>query len=214
MGIVGWDGNYGKDELHWHGTLSADKFRGNGSLLTGVSGTPVFGSAAVSGGVLVVSGALTYPAPQGILFLDVTRTRVGVLTTSNFGSVSHPFHFAVEGNIYAQRIYSGTFRDAATGNTWVAITGSAPNQVLTIGNGGILSVLFQSKAVTGKVSFDNSVGIGTTNPDNKLTISGALSFTNFPTPATFTSSSGAIFVSGGELWYKGFAGTFTRLAAS
>jgi hypothetical protein len=58
-----------------------------------------------------------------------------------------------------------------------------------------------------------NVGIGIKNPDAKLSVSGGMTLKNSVAP-TLTSTSGAIFVSGGELWYLGSAGTSTRLAVA
>ena len=56
------------------------------------------------------------------------------------------------------------------------------------------------------------------NVRNSITTSGTFEFADAsdttPTLLNADFSSGALFLSGGDLWYKGFAGTSTKLAAS
>lgn len=66
-----------------------------------------------------------------------------------------------------------------------------------------------------QLRYDGKVGIGQSSPDVNLTVSGAISMNAQAAPTlTGTVSSGAIFVSGGALWYKGYGGTQTQLAGS
>jgi len=87
-------------------------------------------------------GVLTYISPVGRVSLN----------GATFGSGGHQFELAVTGNILATRIYSNTFRDSTNSNTWVGLTGTSPNQTLTIGNTGVKFLTFTTKATEGEIS--------------------------------------------------------------
>lgn len=72
------------------------------------------------------------------------------------------------GDLRTPRVYSAVFRDPVSGNTWVTITGTAPNQVLDIGNTAVLTLAFATKASGGTITFDNKVAIGGISPQRIL----------------------------------------------
>jgi hypothetical protein len=85
-----------------------------------------------------LSGYVPYTGATADLLMGATR-RIGINST-DFGSGGHTFGLSVGGNIKASRIYSNIFRDETSGNTWVSVTGTAPNQVLALGNASISSI--------------------------------------------------------------------------
>jgi hypothetical protein len=84
-----------------------------------------------------LTGYVPYTGATADLLMGIRR--VGINST-DFGSGGHTFQLSVGGNIKASRIYSNIFRDETSGNTWVSVTGTAPNQVLALGNSSITSI--------------------------------------------------------------------------
>jgi hypothetical protein len=84
-----------------------------------------------------LTGYVPYTGATADLLMGIRR--VGINST-DFGSGGHTFQLSVGGNIRATRIYSNIFRDEISGNTWVSVTGTAPNQVLALGNSSITSI--------------------------------------------------------------------------
>jgi nitrogen fixation protein len=88
-----------------------------------------------------VNGRLDF-ANNGTTLATLTSSgAMGIGTTTDFGSGGHVFKLSVAGNIKADRIYSNAFRDSVNSNTWVGVTGTTPNQILTIGNAGISRII-------------------------------------------------------------------------
>jgi len=99
--------------------------------------------------------------------------RAGTTQTSNIFEVQNNAGAALTyvSNVWDLRtpiVYSAVFRDPVSGNTWVSITGTAPNQVVAIGNTAVLTLAFATKAAGGTITFDNNVAIGGTAPQRIL----------------------------------------------
>jgi hypothetical protein len=118
---------------------------------------------------------------------------------------------------------------SSSGSVWKTPNTSADDLIINCGANGGLSIL---SSTNGTINFGNGTssthgGIIYKHPTNVLELStntGANLF-DFTTNGTFemnnatdltptlqTYTSGAIFISGGALFYKGFSGTYTELA--
>lgn len=104
---------------------------------------------------------------------------------------------------------------SATGGTQPAVLiqqADTGEVALGINDDGSLTAFNFSVKDTGDVYAAGSVGIGNTAPSTPLHLSGgAMTISNTSAPSTPTAA-GALFVSGGELWFIGSSGTQTQVA--
>jgi hypothetical protein len=125
----------------------------NSGMVTGALGYTPYN--ATNPANYITTAALTGLVPYtgananvqiGAYDLITTSGRVGI-GTSSFGSGGNLFVLAVQGNIRADRLYANTFRDNVNNNSFLAVTGTTPNQTLAFGNGGFTSTYFGSGLV-------------------------------------------------------------------
>lgn len=163
-------------------------------------------------------GSLWRETSTGNLYLDAQTSHNLVIGTQNTGQKV--------GIGTASPSNQLTIRDAS-GN-WLAGQFGATESFTLSDNG--TNVVFATPNITTdrgftfstytgekvRITKDGNVGIGTTAPDQGLNLgSGAFGIANSTAPTlTLTVSSGALFVSGGQLWFKGGVGTQTLLAAA
>ena len=79
------------------------------------------------------------------------------------GTDSPTEQLEVVNNIKGARVITNVFRDATSGNNFLLISGTSPNQTLAIGNAGIKDITFGNSQY---------VGIGTVSPNEKLEVAG------------------------------------------
>lgn len=84
---------------------------------------------------------------------------VGAVPTSNliFDSSINGAGFgtavtmANNGDLTAARFISAVFKDPSSGNIWAQVSGTSPSQALAIGNAGVLTTTFTTKATSGTI---------------------------------------------------------------
>jgi len=136
------------------------------------------------------NGNVLLSQSQGNVGIGTTGPTLGKLQVTQTSN-------AATGGITAinSGVTTGAFLWADTGTVAHLDAGSGGSDTLALNIGG------------------GKVGIGTTTPDTILMVSGAQTFFNATAP-TLVTASGAVFVSGGALWFKGSSGTQTRLAVA
>lgn len=110
------------------------------TTLAGYGITDAYPLSGNPAGYLTSSSLTGYVPYTGANANLIMGTNCIGINSTDFGSGGHTFQLSVGGNILADQVYCNTFRDSTNSNTWVALTGSSPNQALTFGNGGVSSI--------------------------------------------------------------------------
>ncbi len=191
------------------GTLTANKFSGDGSLITGIIVNP----AGSDGQIQYNNGGVTGGASQ--FYYDDINNRVGIGTTNP----QYRTHIFGSDDILALESTSSTVRTTlkliTNGNDWeVGARGSASSpanafyiydnaasqfrqvidsfgNVLFGGSTTATGTSSQALQVNSGGYFNGSVGIGTTNPTSKLHVVGDVIITGVTTSNSFRARGGA-----------------------
>ena len=147
--------------------------------------------------------------------LDVNKTAGGILTLRRNNSSITANDMVGKIQFYA--------KDSSTSTNFIVadLEAQAINTITTDINPGRLIFRTTGTGVAEtpterfRITEQGYIGIGTTVPDQQLTVNGVIGLAKATAPTiSLLSSSGALFVSSAELWYKGGAGTLTRLGAA